>query len=162
MGLVSEISDLALSGKWPEPWLAEAGKFWKRLAFGEAREYFLHTLDRRRMPDPDAARTDALIKDILRDHSVSQSYSLIKEAGKETSDQVIRKRLRGQQAASFMLETCQRNVDSARIDGRVIPNEQRIDELPQSVVSFVLHNVFLKIGEKGFTSVPAFPNGNIR
>jgi hypothetical protein len=162
MALVGDISSLAHSRKWPATWVSEAGKFWQRVALAEALEYFTYTLDKRRVPNPDGDRTYALLKDILRDHSVSQGYHFILEAGRETSDQMVRKRLRGQQAANFMLETCQRDVDRARTEGRSIPNEQRIDDLPQSIVSFVLHHVFLRTGDKGFTCVPTCSIEGIR
>ncbi len=57
---------------------------------------------------------------------------------------MVRKRLRGQQAANYILESCQRGVDRARTDRRVIPDESRTDDLPESIVSFVLANVFFE------------------
>jgi hypothetical protein len=50
-----------------------------------------------------------------------------------------------------MVGACQRWADTARAEGYEVKPFKRNFDLPRSMMSYVLFDVILKIGERGFT-----------
>ena len=58
------------------------------------------------------------------------------------------------QASNSMVGRCRTHADKAKVDGWTIKPYGRNHDRPRSELSHVLHDVFLKIGEQGFTAKP--------
>lgn len=72
----------------------------------------------------------------------------------QASDFLVRKRCTTRHAANYMIGECQRWADRAKAENwEVKPFKWNFD-LPRSSISHVFFDVFLKIGEAGFTCVP--------
>lgn len=158
--LLREIEDIALSGRWPEHWYEEVKDLWADLAFSECKEFYVHASEERGLPITHGKSLEAMLKNLLRDFSVAQSYRIIAAGGKGAVDFRARKQCTLGHAANYMIGACQRWADRARAEGWEVFAYRRNFDLPRSMMSYVLHDVFLKIGERGFTETPAsiWPN----
>lgn len=149
--LVREIEDVALSGDWPESWHKETESLWSELAFAEVSQFFTHcSLQRGWRPNLGDA-TNAMLKNLLRDHSVAQCYRIVWAGAQQTADYKVRENISNPHAANVFIGACQRWADRARAENWDVKPFRRNFELPRTVVSYVLHDVFFKIGERGFS-----------
>lgn len=154
-GLLQEIEDIALAGTWPEHWHDEVKDLWADLAFSECKEFYLHCAEERGLPITDGKSLEAMLKNLLRDFSVAQSYRIIAAGAKAAVDFKARKKCTLGHAANYMIGASQRWADRARAEGWDVFAYRRNFDLPRSMISYILHDVFLKIGERGFTETPA-------
>ncbi|MDP3457027.1 hypothetical protein [Methyloversatilis sp.] len=150
---VQSLEDIVASDRWPERWTDECIDLSYELAAAECREFFEYSAAKRGFPTPGVTAQNALIKNLLRDFSVSQCYQLIWTAGKAAADYHARKRISVQQAANSMIGACQRHADRARAEGWLIKGHARNFDLERTQISHVLHDFFLQHGEACFTSV---------
>jgi hypothetical protein len=72
---------------------------------------------------------------------------------RDASDFIIRTKTNRAHAANYMIGACQRWADRARAEGWLIEVFKRNYKLPRSMISYVLFDVILKIGERGFNNV---------
>ena len=150
--LISEIEDYGLSGNWPENWYGgEKEKLRMELALAECREFYEYCLSDRSLPYIEGAAIDNMLLNLLRDHSVAQCYGIIWSGAKSASDFKIRNKVSSQHAANYMSGACLRWADKARAEGWDLKSFKRNFNLPRSMLSYVLYDVMLKTGEKGFT-----------
>lgn len=158
---VQELEDIVASDRWPESWTDECIDLSHGLAVAECREFFEYSAAKRGFPMPGVTAQNALIKNLLRDFSVSQCYELMWAAGKVAADYHVRKKISFQQAANSMIGACQRHADRARAEGWVIKGHARNFDLERTQISHVLHDFFFQRGEVCFTSVLPKP-GDVR
>jgi hypothetical protein len=153
--LMEDIEVLALTGNWPAHWYGEVEEEWLNLALAECRAYYDHCLKERGLHvQSDQAITD-MLKNILRDFSVGQCYRVIWMGARNASDYLARNARNRIHAGNYMVGACQRWADNARAEGYEVKPFKRNFDLPRSMMSYVLFDVILKIGERGFTE----PNG---
>jgi hypothetical protein len=149
--LVEDIEVLALTGNWPEHWYGEVEGDWLSLALAECREFYDYCLNERNLHvRGDQAITD-MLKNILRDFSVGQCYRIIWSGARNASDYLARNARNRIHAGNYMVGACQRWADTARTEGYEVKPFRRNFDLPRSMMSYVLFDVILKIGERGFT-----------
>ncbi|MGZ3607357.1 MAG: hypothetical protein ACXU9J_05495, partial [Syntrophales bacterium] len=86
---------------------------------------------------------------LLRDHSVSQCFGLIREAVREISDNVVKNTITRVDVSETHMNYCFQHRKK-----RAYQEEIRPYTITQSQLSYVFHYEFLKIGEAGFTEVP--------
>lgn len=139
---------------WPPHWASAVKGLWFDIALAECKEYYRHCAAERGLPESGATSTDAMLRNLLRDYSVSQCYRIIWAAARDTSDFLLRRKCTRSHAANYMIGVCQRWADRARADNWYVQRYKRILSLPRSSISHVLFDVFLKIGEAGFNDVP--------
>ena len=149
---IEKLETLAASDLWPNGWNEGAHALWKMLAMAECKEFCMHAVAQRKLPMPGETALTALLDNLLRSFSVSQCYQLIWNAAGRAVDYMVRERVRAQHAANAIIGSCQRYADRARSEGWNIKGFQRNFDLPRSQLSYVLHDVFLKHGEFGFTA----------
>ena len=155
--LVEEIEFLALNGNWPSHWHTEAIEVWADIAHAECREFFDYCAERRGLFATGDSGITSMLKNILRDFSVAQCYRVIWNCARSTADFMVRERPNRSHAANYMIGACQRWADQARTENwNVFPFRRNFD-LRRTMVSFVLFDVVLKIGECGFTEVIHLP-----
>lgn len=148
---VEKLEMLAASDSWPKDWNEGAHTLWKMLAMAECKEFCMHAVAQRKLPMPGETALTTLLDNLLRNFSVSQCYQLIWNAAGRAVDYMVREKIRAQHAANALIGSCQRYADRARSEGWNLKGFQRNFDLPRSQLSYVLHDVFLKHGECGFT-----------
>ena len=149
--IISEIENIGLTGNLPNAWLLEMSQFRKDLALAECKAFYTHCLDERKLPSEIGAKAEAMLLNILRDNSVAQCYQAIWNGAMRAIDFKSRQGKNGTHAANYMVGACLRYVDHARTEGWNTAGFQRNYNLPRSMISYVLYDVLLKIGERGFT-----------
>lgn len=148
--LISRIEQCALSGEWPEGWLEQVPEVVSALALAECKEYFEYAAKERGLPSPGEQSSSNLLRNLLHDFSVSQSYRIIDAGAKWAADFYLRKSCTRSHAANYMIGACQRWADRARAEDWVVGGYRRNFNLPRSMLSHVLHDLFLKTAEDGF------------
>ena len=153
--LLEEIEKLAANPeKWPEAWHQDTSQLWRDIALEECKEYFACVAEERGFPPAGATSTEAMLKNILNDYSVGQCYRIIYMGAQHAADFLVRKQCTRMHAANYMIGATQRWADRARAEKWEVGHFRRRFNLPRSVLSHVFFDVFLGIGEKGFTEVP--------
>jgi Zn finger protein HypA/HybF involved in hydrogenase expression len=149
--LVEEIESRALTEDWPEHWWGQLGTMWSEIALAECMEYYDYCAKKRRIRIPGDEATTAMLRNILRDYSVAQCYNIIWYGASSTSDLLRREKKSEAYAAKYMVFACQRRANRCgEKDLKVIAFERRPD-LPRSMISYVLFDLILKIGDRGFS-----------
>lgn len=151
--LIENIELAGLTGSWPEHWYGEAEPLWHRLALSECRQFYDYSAKLRGLQAQSESAVNTMLTNVLRDCSVSQAYCVIWNGAKAASDFLITKKPNRAHAANYMVGACQRWVDRARAQGWQVAAFKRNFELPRSMISYLLFDVMLKIGERGFTEV---------
>ena len=136
---------------WPNDWGEECCQIWRELAFAECWEFCVYSLHQRNLPIPGATALTTLIENLLRDFSVSQFYQFLWACAGDAVDYRARKGVTAPHASNYMIASCQRRADRARAEGWKIKGFRRNFELSRTQISYVLHDMFFKHGENGFT-----------
>lgn len=153
--LLSEISRLAQNAaEWPSHWEQDVKNVWVEIALAECKEYFRHSAEERELPEAGEKSTETMLRYLLESLSVAQCYRVIWICAQRASDFLVRKRCSRKHAANYMIGECQRWADRARAENWEVKPFKRNFDLPRSAISHVFFDVFLKIGEAGFDSVP--------
>lgn len=155
--LAEDIELRALTGSWPEHWCPEVEAIWLNLALAECREFYNYCADSRGLRAQGDQAVTTMLANILRDFSVSQCYHIIWQGAKQASDFLVRKKTSSAHASNFMVGACQRWADRARAEGWQVSPFKRNFDLPRSMISYVLFDVILKIGERGFNDPIGIP-----
>jgi len=151
--LIEQIELAGLTGIWPEHWHDEAEPLWQKLALSESRQFYDYCARKRGLRAQGDGAVNAMLTNLLRDFSVGQAYRIIWHGARAASDFLIMKRPNKAHAANYMVGACQRWADRARSEGWEVIAFNRNFDLPRSMISYVLFDVILKIGERGFTKV---------
>jgi hypothetical protein len=155
---VSSLEVIFRSDDWPENWWKERLPLWKKIALQECVEYLTLSMSRHGFAFSPGDKTFATLGEVLNDYSVSQAYNLIWRAAKDAAAFYMRERVNIFHAANTVVGSIQLYAERARLNSWDIKPYGRNFDCPQSMVSQVLHNVVLKIGEGGFTSAPTMLN----
>ena len=149
--LTSAIESAGRTGSWPARWGEEAAGVWMLVAMAECRQYFDHCARQRGFHCESDHAISVMLTNLLQDMSVAQCYRAIWFGARAAADFLVRSRCSRPHAANYMIGACQRWADHARADcWNVVPFKRNFD-LPRSMISYVLFDVILKIGECGFT-----------
>lgn len=149
--LAKDIELCGLTGNWPEHWYADVEANWLQLALAECREFYDYCANERGLRgQADQAVTD-MLENILRDFSVGQCYRIIWQGAKNAADFLVRTKTSPAHAGNYMPRACQRWADTARAEVYQVNPFKRNFNLPRSMISYVLFDVILKIGNLGFS-----------
>jgi hypothetical protein len=159
--LIERIELAGLAGEWPEHWHSEAPELWLKLALAECRQYYDYCAKERGLRAQGDLAVNTMLSNILRDFSVAQCYRIIWSGAKNTADFMVRERPNHAHAANYMIGACQRWADHARTDGWTVVPFKRNFKLPRCMISYVLFDVILRIGECGFNEVAAQRGGKL-
>lgn len=127
---------------------------WKKIAVEECIEYLLYQLRKVSFEFSPGEKTYKTFEMILNDFSVSQIYGIIWKSVSEASRLYLEKRMTKKHAANSVIGACERYADRAKINKWNLVSYNRIPDLPQSILSEFFFYKVLKIGDKGFYSVP--------
>lgn len=150
--IVADIERAGIECNLPGEWLLQAAETHLFLAEAECFAYFYHCAAERQISGEHPPRLKELISNLLVDLSVAQAFRPIWMAARSTADFIVRQRPPRHIAGSYMVSCAQSWIDRARAEGWDIKPFRRNFELPQSLVSRVLYDALLGIGDRGFTS----------
>lgn len=139
---------------WPPTWHEQGIELWKKIALQECLQYLAVVLQEHKLPLNVGEKTLLVLTDLLTEYSVGQIYNLIWRAGKDAAAFYMRERVSKQHAANTVVGSIQRQAERARAEGWSIKPYKRDRRCPQSMISQVLFNAALQIGEKGFEDSP--------
>lgn len=154
--LIRQIEEYALLGAWPEQWAMQIFELCWNLAFAECMEFYEHAARQRGLTVSGEQSIRAMLNNLLADFSVAQCYHIIHSGARAAADFMVRSKSTKLHASNYMIGACQRWADRARSEKWDVSGYRRNFDLPRSMMSFVLHDVFTKIGEEGFTSTLFF------
>lgn len=133
----------------PAAWQSEAENVQTLLSVAECEGYFEWCLADRGLPAPDLTSMREVIAELLRGFSVAQAFRIIWNGAKEASDFMLRNSATRAQASQHALAACRQWGDQARSRGWPVYPFSRPNALPRSMLSLVLHDLVLKVGERG-------------
>lgn len=150
------IDILADDGYWQsqDTYPDDALALWKELALHECLETFEHQGQLHNLQPPTGEKTIVTFQVLLTDLSVAQVYNIVWSAARNAAAYYQRGGVSKPQASNSMVGRCRTHADKAKVDGWTIKPYGLNYERPRSELSHVLHDVFLKIGEEGFTAKP--------
>ena len=151
--LVEQIEVAGLTRDWPSHWREEGTLMWHQLAMAECRQFYEYCAAERGLHVQAEIAISTMLGNILRDFSVAQCYRIIWNGARNTADFMARERPSRPHAANYMIGSCQRWADLARTSGWAVFPFKRNFNLPRSMISYVLFDVILKVGERGFNQV---------
>lgn len=154
---VEAIEVAGLTGEWPSHWHDQIKPLWLKIALAECRQFYGYQAGARGLNIRGETAVTEMLVNLLRDYSVAQSYCLIWRGAQQAADFMVRERASRVHAANFMVGACQRFADKARAELWTVKAFGRNFDLPRSMISYVMFDVLLKIGERGFSE----PIGNI-
>lgn len=154
----SELEELLRSEPWPPHWSKSRISLWEKVALQECLQYLAYTLTQHGLALNPGEKTLLVFTNALKDFSVAQIYGFIWRAAKDAAAYYVRERIPKQQAANTVVGAIQRQAERAKAESWDIKPYGRVWDCPQSMLSEVLFNAVLKIGEAGFNKVPVFQN----
>lgn len=158
---VKNLQEMAKDGHWmnatlsiDDPAVTEALSLWRELALHEALECFDYQGRLHNLQPPSGEKTILTLTALTADYSVAQIYNIIWSAARDAAAYYQRGGINKAQASNSMVGACRTRAEKAKVEGWSVKPYNRNYQLPRSELSHVLHDLFLKIGEKGFTHTP--------
>lgn len=152
MSFVRQLERIGETGDWAQSFRESVSEVRVALALAECSEFADFCLEERGLPGAGNAASEALYMNLFSDFSVAQCFRIIWAGVHATSDFMARKQVSRQHATNYFIGACQRWADRTRSEGWLVKDGFRNFKRPRSQVSYVLYDVFVGIGEKGFTS----------
>jgi len=145
-----QLNQIIQSATWPTAWRHQIKAVWLEIALLECCEFLEFLADERKF---NLNMTDELKNNfltLLRHYSVSQCFSLMRDAAREVSDNVVKETLSRTEAGNHILQYCFQAMKQPYVN----TEEARPYTIAQSQLSYVFHYEFLSTGETGFSAVP--------
>ncbi len=117
----------------------------------ECRQFYDYCAVERNLKVQGNSAVNNMLEDMLRDFSVGQVCRFIWYGAKDAADFLVRKKVDRVHASNYMVGACLRSAERSRALAREEIPFTRNCYLPRSMVSYVLFDVILKIGEAGFS-----------
>lgn len=152
--LVTELFNL-VNGEWSEAWCQEALQTWKKVALSECKEYLLFVLKEHHFEFTPGEKTTQYLEYALEHFSTAQVFNTIWRAAKDAAAYYQREEgVSKRQAANAAIASIQRISERAVAENWEIKPYGRNYKCPQALVSEVLYNFALKLGDEGFQLIP--------
>jgi len=151
--LITELHKL-MNDEWSEEWCQEALEIWKRVALSECKEYLLFVLNEHHFEFSPGEKTAQYLEYALENYSTAQVFNTIWRAAKDAAAYYQREKISKRQAANAAIASIQKYSERAIAEKWDIKPYKRNYKCPQAIVSEVLYNLALKLGEDGFQVVP--------
>jgi hypothetical protein len=152
--IVQELEQVFRNKCWPQHWQNDALGLWKKIALQESFQYLEVVLNEHDFRFSPGEKTNLVFSNLLEQYSVAQMYNFIWRAAKDAASFYLRKPVNKQHAANTIVSSIQRQAERARSENWQVKPYRRDFRCPQSIVSQVLFNTALQIGEEGFTLPP--------
>jgi hypothetical protein len=152
--LFKQIEQAFQNSTWPDPWKGAILPLWRKIAMWECLEYLDFVLKEHKFELNPGPKTLNLFETLLTKYSTGQIFNWIWRAGRDAAAFYVREGVTKQHAANTVVGTIQRMAERAEAENWDVKPFRRNYQLPQSMVSQVLYNAVLKIGEAGFNTCP--------
>lgn len=143
-----------INGEWEEGWSFEAYQLWKRVALEESKEYLLFVLNEHHFEFSPGAKTIQYLEYALESFSTGQVFNTLWRSAKDAAAYYQRGNISKKQAANSAISSIQRTSERAIAEKWDIKSFRRNFKCPQTIISEVLYNSVLKLGEDGFNLSP--------
>jgi hypothetical protein len=148
--LAEHLESVFLNMNWAEHWYEEQLSFSRKVALHECLQYLKVCLEEHSFTFHPGEKTMLILNNVLEDYAVAQVFNFIWRASKDAAAFYMREKVPKQQAANTVVGSIQRQAEKARSEGWEIKAYRRDFRCPQSMVSQVLFNAVLQIGDDGF------------
>lgn len=152
--IIFELEEIFRSMDWAENWHKAWPSLWKKIALEECLQYLNVCIEEHGFAFNPGDKTKLVIKGALANFSVSQVYNMTWRAAKDAAAFYMRERVSKKQAANTIVGSIQRYAERALAEGWEVKKYGRDRRCPQSLVSQILFNVVLQIGDDGFNEPP--------
>jgi len=145
-----QLNQIIQNATWPPAWRHQIKAVWLEIALLECSEFLKFLADERKfgLNMTDELKNNFLT--LLRQYSVSQCFSMMRDAAREVSDNVVKETLTKNDAGNHIIQYCFQAMKKPYVN----TEETRPYTIPQSQLSYVFHYEFLNTGETGFSAVP--------
>jgi hypothetical protein len=151
--LVTELFNL-VNAEWSEEWCQEALEIWKNVALHECKEYLMLSLKEHHFDFSLSEKTTQYLEYALEHFSTAQVYNTIWRAVKDAAAYYQRERISKRHASNLAISSIQRISERAIAENWDIKPYKRNYKCPPALVSEVLYNLALKLGDDGFQVIP--------
>ena len=148
--IVEELERVLPSKEWPATWSSEVNALRARMALEESLQYLRFVLSEHGFDLTIGKKTIQVVKSLLNEFSVAQIYNFSWRAAKDAAAFYIRKDVSKQHAANTVPGSIQRMSERALAEGWEVKPYGRNFNVPQCMVSQVLYNTTLRMGDAGF------------
>ena len=148
--VVEELENTLSSQNWPSSWASEVVELRSRVALEESLQYLRYVLSEHGFEFTVGEKTIQVVKSLLNAFAVAQIYNFCWRAARDAAAFYMRKEVSKQHAANTVPGSIQKMSERAILEKWDVKPYGRHFKVPQCMVSQVLYNTALKIGEAGF------------
>ena len=142
------------SEHWPDIWFDQHPKLHRKVALHECFQYVRLKLEEHDFFLKIGNKVELVVSNALNHFSVAQIYNLIWRAVRDAAAFYVREHTTKTHAVNTIPGAIERSVERAVAEKWEIKPYGRDYNAPQSMVSQVLYNKALKLGDEGFTIKP--------
>lgn len=150
--LIRDIESLVSQCNWPAQWYEQVSELAFDLAFAECKEFYDFCASERMFPNADNKSVTAMLRNLLADFSTGQCFRIIQSGAQYAADFLVKQSATPRHAANYMVGACQRWADKARANDWSVTPFRRNFNCPRSMMSYVLHDFFLKANDDGLNT----------
>ncbi len=151
--LVTELHKL-VNDEWSEEWCQEALELWRKVALSECKEYLYFVLNEHHFEFSAGEKTTQYLDFVLQNFSTAQVFNTIWRAAEKAAAYYQREKISKRQAANTAVTYIQKYSERVIAENWEIKPYKRNYKCPQAIISEVLYNFALKLGEAGFETIP--------
>ena len=151
---MEQLEALLRGDRWPNHWEGQDAELYQEVALQECLQYLRVVVEDHGFELRVGEKTLLVLREVLKRFSVAQAYNFMWRAAKDAAAFYVRKETSRRHAANTIPGAIQRMADHATAEDWDVKAYRRDFRAPRSVISQVLFDVALEIGESGFTSVP--------
>lgn len=144
---VGRVETVFQNMNWPNHWYDEQLSFSRKIALHECLQYLKVCLEEHSFTFTPGDKTILVFSSVLEDYSIGQVFNFIWRAAKDAAAFYVREKVPKQHAANTVVGSIQRQAEKARAEKWEIKPYRRDFRCPQSLISQVLFNAVLQIGE---------------
>lgn len=145
----------AIDSDWPDAWKSELPRLWRDIIKAEAFEYFFHMLVQRGYQLENIGEKTHTAFDLLIERfPLSKMCNLIWQAVRDTTDYNVKNSVPTYRAKNNFVGAIQRKAEKYIAEGWDLKDSRRDFGCPQTWISSTFFDTFIKVGERGFTSMP--------
>lgn len=139
---------------WPPTWEEELEDIWKELALHQCLKYLQVHVEDHGFEFRAGEKTRSVIKTLLEDFSILQSYYFIWVAAHQAASYYLRKNTSRRQAANMIVGDIQRRAERALVESWKVKEYSKDTRCGESVLTPLFSNVLTNLGDSFFERIP--------
>ena len=153
--LIHRLDQTFLNMDWPESWYDQWLPLWQKISLNECLQYLDLCMTEHGFQFKAGEKTRQILINALTTFSVAQTFNFIWGSARNAAAYYMRENVSRRQAANSVVGAIQRRADQARAEGWDVKAFHRDRRCPQTMISQVLFDTVLQIGEDGFFKPPS-------